>query len=598
MLIRSVEKIKDRNYLQMEYDKLFIDRMKASIPFPLRQWDADKKQWHFSDKGLEMLRNLPNVKFYEDALKEVVDTSQYNLPVPYGKIDPSIDFEKFRRAPTDNLPELYPYDFQKRGISRLVNMEAQGLYFECGLGKTYTSICAAKELLDRKMVSKVLIISMVSIAISSWTNTLDRMGYSYQIIDGPLKYRPSLLKHSKVDFIITLSTSCDDDKYPLVDEENLNLKKKKGNSRKKRSFVDIALETRKLMLIVDELHKMSNTQSGRFKCLLKIRKGCVRGVGLTGTVMKSTPEKCLLPLRFEYPDVFSRKSEFENAFTIKEQGRFGMNIVGYRNLDILKNILFRAGMPALKKDYLKDLPPLLPPKLIYCETDDISIKLVDKIRNEEACKLGKGDEYTELKDVYIRTHEALVCPSMFDPKLRATNRLEAVADCLDNLDGKTVIFTTLKSAILELYSYLTEKGYGCTCCSGSQSAEEIDRRVKKFVTDDSCTVLIATIQKMGTGFDGIKIAQNAIIYDFNTNSADLIQAIGRLHRDGQKKTVSQIYILQDNAISEYQYRKVMKQKEMTESVEDFFRGPINSTIDMREVLDLIKDSKNFLRRKH
>lgn len=591
MLIKNIKERGEEFLVQMEYIPEFIERMKRSIPYPQRKWDAIEKSWVFTKKGFEMLRNMPNVVFYEDALNEVVDTSQFNVPDPCG-LDSSIDFEKFEKG------EFKPYPFQKVGISRIVNMNSQGLYFECGLGKTYTSICAAKELIDRGVISQCLVVLMVSMAITSWTKTLDTLGYSYEVIEGPIKFRASKLDLCKKDFIITLCTSCDDKKYALYpDLESLkNAGKKNSKTPTKRlSFVGAALKKERLMVIADELHKLSDTQSARFKNLLKIRKHCLRATGLTGTVIKSSPEKCLLPLRFEYPSIFSNKSEFENAFTIKEQGRFGMSIVGYRNLDVLKSILHKAGMPALKEEYLPDLPELLPPKLIYCETDKISLELVDKIRNDisERALVPNG---AELKDLHIRTHEALVCPSMFDPRFEATNRLQAVESVLESLAGKTVIFTTLKKAIIELYNYLTKRGFGCTCCSGDQPPQEIDRRVDKFVNDPDCSILIATIQKMGTGFDGIKIARNAIIYDFNTNAADLIQAVDRLHRNGQKNAVSQIYILQDNAISEYHYRKVMAQKELMENVEDTSRKPIESTMDLREIFELIKDSKNFLRR--
>lgn len=599
MLLRNIQKEGDRYLVQMSYDKDFIERMKASIPWRERHW-TDKGVWSFSEKGLSMLKNLPGVHTYEERLNENIEVA-YNLPEPYQGVDSSIDFEKFRRPATELLPELYPYNFQKEGISRIVNMPAQGLYFACGLGKTYTSICAAKELIDRGIIKQCLIVSIVSIAIKSWTDTLDRMGYTYEVISGPKKFRPTYLKFSEADFIITLITSCDDSKQTIYksldDVKNVGRKNVLAHKKKaKKSFVDIALEKEKLMVIADELHKLSNVASSQFKSLLKIRKHCVRGTGLTGTVIKSTPDKCLLPLRFEYPEEFSRKWEFDRTFLVQEQGRFGLETIGYRNLDKLKEILHKAGMPALKKDYLKDLPSLLPPKIVRCETDACSLELVDLIRNQELLGDFQGLDYTKVKDLYIRTHQALVCPSLFSKEVRAVNRLEAVKDTLESLDGKTVIFTTLKPAILELHRYLTENGIGCTCCSGDQSQEEIDRRVSKFVNDENCDVLIATIQKMGTGFDDIKIAQNVIIYDFNTNAADLIQAIGRLHRNGQKNIVSQIYILQDNAVSEYQYNKVMKQKELMESVEDC-SSFTDDKLDLRKILSLVKDSKNFLRKK-
>ena len=604
MLVKQIEETIDngekRYLVKMEYDADFLDKMKTSIAWPNRKWDPDNKAWSFNERGLAQFRNMPGIVFYEDALAEVIDTSEFSLPEPFIGIDESVNYSKFDRPETKFAPPLSLWNFQKQGISRIIHEKSHGLWFEMGLGKTYTTICAAKELIDRGEIEQCLVISTVQIALDSWIDTLTRMGYSFEILDGPGKFRPSRFFQMKSDFVLTLDTTASEERYPLYEtEEALKSAGKKNLKipRKKRSFVELANEKKKLMLVVDELHKLSNTQSKTFKSLLKIRKAHDYAIGLTGTVIKSTPEKCLLPLRFIRPNVFSNKGAFEDAFTIKEMTRFGLKIAGYRNLDVLKSILHRAGMPALKKDHLKDLPPLLPEINVVCDTDQVSLDLVDKIRNEDCMKLSRGSEFLELKDVFIRTHQALVCPSAFINGAKATNRLQAVADCLESLDGKTVIFTTLKKAILELHAYLTSLGIGCTCCSGSQSKEEIDRRVNKFISDENCSVMIATIQKMGTGFDKLKIAQNAIIYDHYTNAADLRQAIDRLHRSGQKNQVTVINILQDNCISEYLYEKIQSQKGLMENIEDANKLGIESALDMRHIFDLISDSSKFLRRR-
>lgn len=603
MLIRSIERVdvkgEERWYVQMSYDPEFINRLKASIPFPKRGYDPDRKQWHFSKEGLDMFRAMPGIKFYEEALAEVVDTSDLMVPEPWRGIDTSIDFQRFDRPATKYADPLSLWNFQKEGVSRLVHTESNGLSFSMGLGKTYTTICAAKELMDRGIIKRCLVISIVSIALDSWVTTLDRMGYSYELLLGPLKLRPSAFKTSDVEFILTLDTSCDDKKYPLFTTRESLLDKKGVPSKKNKSFVDVCAEQEDLMVVVDEIHKLSNTQSKTFKNMLKIRKKSRRAVLLTGTLMKSTPEKVLLPLRFAYPAIFSNKAEFENAFTIKDFDRFGPTIVGYRNLDILKEILHRVAMPALKKDHLKELPGQLPPVEITCETDKVSLELIDLMRNEAAtiAQPGRRSNLLELKDFYIRVHQALVCPSAFRKGIRAENRLQAVFDCLENMEGKTVIFTTLKRAIHELYEYLTSMGIKCTSCSGDQDYDEIQRRVDKFVEDDECTVCICTIQKMGTGFDRLKVAQNAIVYDLNTNGGDFKQAIDRLDRAGQTHKVSVVYILQDNAISEYQYEKLMMQVKMMDEIEDEHLPEMESAIDFRYILELLKDSNQFMRRK-
>lgn len=604
MLIRKIEQEKvngeDRWFVQMSYDAEFIQRMKSSIPFPKRGYDPERKQWHFSKDGLDMFRAMPGIRFYEDALREVVDTSEFNVPEPWTKIDNTIDFKRFDRPEWKGQAPLSLWEFQKVGVSRLVHTPFNGLSFEMGLGKTYTTVCAAKELLDRGEIKKVLIVSTVSIALDSWITILTRMGWEYELLLGPCKQRPTLFKTSTAQFIITLDSSCEDKKYPLYQTREEMKDRHAKVPRKKRSFVGVCVEQEDLMVVVDEIHKLSNTQSPTFKSMLKIRKASKHAVLLTGTLMKSTPEKVLLPLRFAYPDVFSNKADFENAFTIKDFDRFGPVIVGYRNLDVLKSILHKVAMPALKKDHLKELPGQLPAVEIICDTDAVSLELIDIMKNEREDQIRqprKGSGLLELKDFYIRIHQALVCPSAFRKGAMAKNRLEVVSDCLENLNGKTVIFTTLKRAIHELYDYLTGMGIKCTSCSGDQDYYEIQRRVDKFVDNDDCNVMLATIQKMGTGFDRLKVAQNAIVYDLNTNAADLRQAIDRLDRAGQKNPVTVVYILQDNAVSQYQYEKLMEQKKMMEEIEDEKLLEIDSAVDYRHILELLKDSSKFMRRR-
>lgn len=102
MLIKKIvdyqTKYGPRHLVDMISDKEFIEKMKSSISWPDRSYDSAKNQWSFSDKGLTMLKCMPGVVLYEEALSECVDASQYDLPEPYKGIDETINFEKFRRS--------------------------------------------------------------------------------------------------------------------------------------------------------------------------------------------------------------------------------------------------------------------------------------------------------------------------------------------------------------------------------------------------------------------------------------------------------------------------------------------------------------------
>lgn len=615
MIVKEVKEKNINGYkrfvVSMGYDKNFIEVMKKSIAFPHRIWDPDEKKWHFSEIGIKQFRLLPGVIFYEEALNEMVDLSGFNLPESKKEEKLFFDWKKFNRPAKTRIirdpslsdsqveveiaPPLSLWTFQKLAISRIWDNHHQGLWMEPGLGKTYTAVCAAMELLEKGLIDRCLVISCVSIALDSWITTFERMGVEYDLIDGPMKYRPTKLYLSSKPFVLALHTSCSDESYKLFETEESMLldSKNKGAKAKrgKKSFVDVAC-MKKTMMVVDEIHKLSNTQSKTFKAMRKMGLASEYRVPLTGTVMKAVPEKCLLPLRFLHPEIFSNKAEFEEAFTVQENTRYGLQIVGYRNIDFLKKIIHNVGQVALKKDHLKELPALLPAVEIVCETDQLSLDLINKMRNEdEAFKIAKS--YLELKDLYIRIHQALVCPSVFGPKLKATNRLQAVSDLVESINGKVVIYTTLKAAITELYAHLKDEKIRAVCCTGDNSFEEIQEAINLFSEDPNLNVLIATIQKMGTGFDRLKVASTAIIYDHNSNASDIRQAIDRLHRAGQKNEVSVYHITQDNPVSVYQYEKYLFQKKLMEDIESGKEQLIESSVDIRHVLDLVKASNTF-----
>ena len=571
-----------RHWVSFRYDKTLVEKIKK-IPSAFRTYDPTSKKWGFSDRGFSLFCAISDVQFLGDLLSPTVE-----IPYTPRKIDTSlekVDWDKFKRPRYKGQPSLDLWNFQKVGISQILRNKNHGLFLDMGCGKSYTSVCAAKELLDRKEVKQVLIVSMIGGVLKQWAELLDRMGYSYTLIrEEKMIDRPQAYADSKTDFVLTLFTSV--------------LSKGKVNRAKSRKFSQVFRDKAKRgpqMIIVDELHKLGDVTSKTFKEFLMMSKSAKYRVVCTGTIIKSTPDKALLPLRFIAPDIFSNKGVFEEAFMVKEEGPFGSKVVGYKNLNRLKEIIHSYGLVVKKEECLKDLPELLPTKKLVVETSKDSMTVLRSIRGDEKLRLiqNKQDvKYADLKDLYIRIHQAMICPSVFSDKLLAKNMLEAVISILDSVEGKTVIFTTLIAAVNEISAYLNNKGYKNVTCHGGLKDSELDERIKTFVEDNNCNVMIATVQKMGTGFDTLKIAKNCIIYDFNMVAGDMQQAISRLHRSGQKNKVSVFELVQDNVFSEYQREKLSVQENIINQTEDTkIKG--EDSIELTNLLKLALESNLF-----
>ena len=87
-------------------------------------------------------------------------------------------------------------------------------------------------------------------------------------------------------------------------------------------------------------------------------------------------------------------------------------------------------------------------------------------------------------------------------------------------------------------------------------------------------------------------AQNCIIYDFNMVAGDMLQAIDRLHRSGQKNKVSVFELVQDNVISELQREKVQTQQNIINQTSDL-KVKAKDSVDLTRLLKLALESNLF-----
>lgn len=572
-----------KHWVSFGYNASLIEKIKR-IPSPFRVWDSNTKMWGFNDKGWSLFCAISEVQFKDEAFGQIEEPAY--LPRKISNKLENVDWNKFYRPADDKYDyELNLWDFQKLGISRIIREKNCGIFFSMGLGKTYTTICLAKELLDRKEIKQCLIISLVGGVLKQWAELLDRMGYSYTIIkEDKMVDRPRIYANTNTDFVLTLYTSV--------------LSKGKVGRAKARKFSQvfrIKQEKGNQMIVADELHKLGDVSSKTFREFLMMSKSTKYRIPLTGTIIKSTPDKALLPLRFIDPKTFSNKGVFEEAFMVKEEGKFGSKVVGYKNLTRLKELIHTYGVVALKKDYLPNLPELLPPKKIIVETSKDSREVLRSLRGDETLRLiqNKSDvDYVKLQDLYIRVHQALICPHVFSDKFLAKNMLEAVISILDSIEGKTIIFTTLIEAVEEISNYLNKYSIKNVKCSGRYDDPVISKRVDDFISDEDIKVMVATVQKMGTGYDKLKIAQNCIIYDFNMVAGDMMQAIDRLHRSGQKNKVSVFELVQDNVFSELQREKVKTQQNIIYQTSDA-AVKAKDTVDLTKLLKLALESNLF-----
>lgn len=156
-----------------------------------------------------------------------------------------------------------PFQYQRFAEDFVLEHEACGLFLDMGLGKTAITLSACEKLLrDRFEVDRVLVIAPLLPARETWPSELKKwdhlQGLTWSLVLGSLDDRERALAR-EADFYI-------------INRENVPWLVQRF--QKKWPFD---------MVVIDELSSFKSAKSQRFRALRKVRKYINRIVGLTGT---------------------------------------------------------------------------------------------------------------------------------------------------------------------------------------------------------------------------------------------------------------------------------------------------------------------------
>lgn len=447
--------------------------------------------------------------------------------------------------------KLDPFDYQKEGIKFGLTYDKWLLLDGMGLGKTAQVIGLAKELKAQRGLEHCLIVCGVASLKTNWKKEIQKHSDETCIILGEkitktgssrlvsVKERADILAHKIEEFFIITNIET------LRSDEVIDALKNSENK------ID--------MIVVDEIHTTKNKTSQQGKNLLKTK--AKYKIGLTGTLLLNSPLDSYVPLSWI-------EKEKANLTTFKKQycvygGFGGREIVGYKNLDLLKDELNSCSLRRTK-DVLD-----LPPKNIITEYIDMNDKhqeFYENIKNGVKEEADKVDLKTNsLLALVTRLRQATVCPSILttqDIKSSKIERcVELINDLIDN-NEKVVIFSTFKESLFELKKYLTNINH--VCITGDSSDFEMSKGIDKFQNEDSCKLFLGTWQKCGTGIT-LTSSSYMIFLDTPWTFAVFDQACDRIYRIGTNKSVFIYNLVCNNTIDE----RVNQLLDMKKAIGDF-----------------------------
>ena len=425
------------------------------------------------------------------------------------------------------------HDYQRRSADMIVDNLNCGLFLDCGMGKTVSTLTAIRELREIGFIDKVLIIAPKKVAQVTWKDEINNWehlkGLRISVIDGTAAQRRAAMM-------------ADADIYTVSRDNVVWLVVEHGG-------VKLPYD----MVVIDELSSFKNYASKRFKALRRVRKFIPRVVGLTGT-----------PAPNGLIDLWAQ------MFLIDEGKRLGKTVTGYRDRFFTAgrrngDIVYQWDLKSPAEETEQKISDLIKDICISMSAEDY-LKMPDKLMYYDRVKLSDKDfkayKTFEREQVleFIESGETITAASA----AALSNKLQQFANgAMYDADRKVL---QLHDEKVEKLKELVEAANGqpvLVAYSFKHDFDKIMDALKEYrpvklekpeqIADwnaGKINVLVTHPASAGHGLNLQKGGHIMIWYGL-TWALELYQQFNaRLYRQGQKKPVSIHHIIATDTVDE------------------------------------------------
>lgn len=549
---------KANKILVLDLDKLapvvqIFDEMGINL---LNDHVEQRPLWSLASLDVSLFEGLPIQFSMTNKLKEIQKQMLGQIP--------------YMACPVPGQVQAALRNYQLEGVhwlDRLRSMHLNGILADdMGLGKTLQAIIAVTQYhLDRPKAHS-LVVCPTSL-VYNWQEEFNKFNPQLKIlpVDGNPQQRKKLLSDLQhYDIVIT--------SYTLLQKD---------------------IEFYKTIpfgyVILDEAQHIKNRGTRNAQSVKMIQAS--HRLILTGTPIENSLDELWSLFDFLMPGLLSSYDRFVEKYI-----RQPTHLQGGRNLENLRRKVAPFILRRMKKDVLSDLPPVS--EIVYhCHLSDVQHQLYRSYAasaREELSQLVKKEGFDRVQIHVLATLTRLkqICchPAIFAkdrPETGDSSKYEMLLELLQTLiEGKhkTVIFSQYTRMLNIMREDLQKQGIRFEYLDGS-SKNRLSI-VKKFNEDHNIPIFLVSLKAGGSGLNLVG-ADTVIHYDMWWNPAVESQATDRVHRLGQKQSVSSYKLITLNTIEEkileLHNRKKSLVKEVVSRDED-----IISKLTWEEVLELLQ----------
>ena len=593
-----VTQVGEEYQIKFNYDAYLISLIKE---IGGRRWNPDLKVWSIPKDKLGFFLNKIKGTVYESVTRIISDENlNENATLEPTTTIPDIDISNVPfYVKEGSSPYPHQLDFMKFAIDRELRGKWSGFLCcdEQGLGKTLCTINLALYNKENYGFKHCLVICNVNTSKYNWRQ---------EVIDATNGKMIGYILGSRIKRNGTIS--CEGGAAKLEDLQNGTMYGDR-NGEKLPFFLIINVEGlrtkvgrkypvteeiikyinsgRLQMIAIDEIHKNMSPTSTQGKQILKIKQATgsrVLWLPITGTPITKKPTDLFLPLKLT--DVHQYKSFYIWSQNFCVYGGYGgYEVIGYKNIPQLKQMLQDNMIRRLKKDVLD-----LPPKIYfteYVENTPYQQKLYAQIQAdlidhaESIVKL--GNPLSKL----IRLRQANGAPEILDPDIpidsnyckKYNAKYSRVFEILEDIherDEKVIIFSNWVEPLRTLYRLLKKKYPKICTFTGTMNDRDRQKHKEVFMNNPEYWILLGTIGAAGTTHT-FTSANNLIFLDEPFNASDKFQAEDRVHRIGTSKSINIHTLISKDTVDErvhnIVYSKAATSKYIVDGEMDFKSNP-------------------------
>ena len=457
-----------------------------------------------------------------------------------------------------------PFPHQRTEFERTRDLPHWGLFWEMGVAKTKVIVDTASWLWQTGKIDGMLVIAPDGVH-TQWVDDEIPKHAPLQVLDSLDRFVWSTSKGSNKGFqaewvrflkrprpaglsVLTMTY------HSLMTEKGAHAAK---------AF----LSGRRTLLVLDETTVIKNPGAKITMRVLAMAKHAPYRRVLNGTPGTDSPFEFYSQVKVLNPDAWKHlgidgAQAFRAYFGVFQrrlnaaQGRHYDQLVEYRNLPEMQEIVLRHGSRLLKRDVFPNLPLKLYSK-VYFELTPRQRKAYDELKEEYRTWLANGDMVTADLAIVRLTRLSQICSgyipadgdseptALVDP--RDNPRIQLLQQVVEDTPNKFIVWGRYDIDIDLINALLTRLGITHVTWDGRTSEEDRRTAKRRFVEGDARAFVAKPSSSAARGLN-LQVADTVVYYNNSFVADDRLQSEDRAHRPGIHHPVKYIDLIGHDTI--------------------------------------------------